>query len=194
MNEWGINDDDLFNIPSPHLKHRDLLDKMEKIREEFNKSSWNSQPTPDETDLLVISSGISRRYSEEAIHLLNAKTSVLNLTTTYPLPLKIVFDNLKNAKRVLFAEEIDPFVEDEVRTIAIDLDRIPEFHGKRDHSVPAYGEMTTDIMEEVIAQVLNLKLEPRKKIESDILIPVLAVLIVIFTGQLERYGSDLAAD
>jgi indolepyruvate ferredoxin oxidoreductase alpha subunit len=164
--------DDLFNIPSPHLKHKDLLDKLEKIREEFNNSSWNSKPTCEETDLLVISSGISRRYSEEAIHLLKAETSnVLNLTTTYPLPRKIVLENLKKAKRVLFAEEIDPFVEDEVRSLAIELEKIPEFHGKRNHSIPAYGEMTTDVMQEAIAQVLKLKLESRKKIESDILIP-----------------------
>ena len=165
-------DDDLFNIPIPHLKHRDLLEKMEKVREEFDGSSLNSKPLFDKIDLLIISSGISRRYSEEAIHLLNAKNiGVLNLTTTYPLPRKTVLKSLKKAKRVLFSEEVDSFVEEEVRSLAIELDKIPEFHGKRNRAVPSYGEMTTDVMQEAIAKVLDLKFEMRKKIDSDILIP-----------------------
>jgi len=165
-------DDDLFNIPSPHLKHKDLLEKIERVREEFEKSSWNSKPLHDDTDLLIISCGISRRYSEEAIHLLNVKSvGVLNLTTTYPLPRKIILEGLKKTKRVLFSEEVDPFVEDEVRALAIELDRLPKFHGKRDDSIPAYGEMTTDVMKETIAHLLNLKLESRKKVSSEILIP-----------------------
>jgi len=164
--------DSLFNIPSPHLKHKDLLHKMEKVREEFDKSAWNSQSSMREFDLLIISSGISRRYSEEAIHLLNAEdVSILNLTTTYPLPRQTVLDGLKMTKRVLFSEEIDPFVEDEVRTLASELDTRPEFHGKRDGSIPSYGEMTTDIMQKAIAHLQNIKFEARKNIDSEILIP-----------------------
>jgi len=78
---------------------------------------------------LIITSGISRLYSQEAISLLDSKnTGILNLVTTYPLPKRIVVDALKKTKRVLFSEEIDPFVEDEVRSLAIELDNVPELH------------------------------------------------------------------
>ena len=164
--------DNLFNVPAPHLKHRDLLEKMKQISVVFDSSSWNTIPTSLETDLLIISSGISRRYSEEAIHLLNAKDiGVLNLVTTYPLPEKIVIDALKKTKRVLFSEEIDPFVEEAVRSLAIELDSNPEFHGKKTGAIPAYGEMSTDVMQEAIAKLKKIKFAKVTPAKSDILIP-----------------------
>ena len=164
--------ENLFNVPSPHLKHRDLLDKMERISDVFGNSSWNTKLTSKDVDLLIISSGISRRYSEEAIHLLNAKNiDVLNLVTTYPLPRKVILDALNKTRRVLFSEEIDPFVEEEVRSLALELDEIPEFYGKKTGAIPAFGEMTTDVMLDAIATIMKLKLNRREQLDSDILIP-----------------------
>ena len=164
--------ENLFNVPSPHLKHRNLLDKIELIRDVFDNSSWNTKPTSKDVDLLIISSGISRRYSEEAIHLLEVKNiEVVNLVTTYPLPRKVITKALKKTRRVLFSEEIDPFVEEEVRSLALELDEIPEFYGKKTGAIPAYGEMTTDVMLETIAKILKLNLTRREQFDSDILIP-----------------------
>ncbi len=121
--EWkaGPLKDDLFNVPAPHFKHRDLLGKMEQISKTYDESKWNTNPAEKDLDVLIISSGISRRYSQEAIHLLSSKDiGILNLVTTYPLPRRSVVDALKKTRRVLFSEEINPFVEDEVRSLAID--------------------------------------------------------------------------
>lgn len=172
--EWtaGFLKEGLFNVPSPHFKHRNLLNKMEQISKTYDKSKWNTQPAEKDLDVLIISSGISRLYSQEAIHLLDSKDiGILNLVTTYPMPRRIVIAALKKTKRVLFSEEIDPFLEDEVRSLAIELDNVPEFHGKRTGVVPAFGEMTTDVMRGAIASLKNIKLNKRKKIDSDILIP-----------------------
>ena len=164
--------DNLFNVPAPHMKHRDLLKKMNQIRKVFEESSWNTLPSEKNIDVLIISSGISRRYSEEAIHLLDAENiGILNLVTTYPLPRKIVETALIQAKRVLFSEEIDPFVEEEVRSLVVELSNVPEFHGKRSGAIPAFGEMTTDVMREAIADLKKIKLGKFKQIDSDILIP-----------------------
>jgi len=164
--------DGLFNVPSPHLKHRNLLKKMEQINKIFEESSWNAVPTEKEIDILIISTGISRRYSEEAIHLLEVeKCDILNLVTTYPIPTKIVKAALVQAKRILFSEEVDPFVEEEVRSLAIELGNIPEFHGKRTGAIPAYGEMSTDIMREAIAKLKKIKFNKVEQADLDILIP-----------------------
>jgi indolepyruvate ferredoxin oxidoreductase alpha subunit len=171
---WNIEniEDNLYNVPIPHLKHRDLLDKMKKIKSDFEDSPWNQLTNKKTMDLLIVSSGVSRRYSVDAIQLLDAKdTELLNLVTTYPLPKKVVLDALGKTKSVLFAEEVDPFIEDEVRSLAVELDEIPKFHGKNDDIIPSYGEMTTDIMKLAIAKLRNLQLEPMKKPDSDFLIP-----------------------
>lgn len=172
--EWtaGFLKEGLFNVPSPHFKHRDLLTKMRKISKTYEESKWNTQSSMKDLDVLIISSGISRRYSQEAVHLLDTNDiGILNLVTTYPMPKRIIVAALKETKRVLFSEEIDPFLEDEVRALAIELDNIPEFHGKRTGAVPTFGEMTTDVMQEAIAKLKNIKLDKRKKIDSDILVP-----------------------
>lgn len=172
--EWkaGFLKESLFNVPLPHFKHRDLLIKMKQISETFDESKWNTKPVEKDLDVLIISSGISQRYSQEAIHLLDSKEiGILNLVTTYPIPRKIVVAALKKTERVLFSEEIDPFIEDEVRSLAVELDSIPEFHGKRTGAIPTYGEMTTDVMREAIANLKNIKLDKRKEIDSDILVP-----------------------
>lgn len=164
--------ENLFNVPTPHLKHRDLLKKMDKISEVFEESLWNTLPSEKKIDVLIISSGISRRYSEDAINLLDAENiGVLNLVTTYPLPNKIVSAAISKAKQVLFSEEIDPFIEEEVRSLAVELGNIPEFHGKRNGTIPAFGEMTTDLMREAIANLRGIKFGKTKQVESDLLIP-----------------------
>ncbi len=171
---WNIEDleDNLYNVPVPHLKHRDLLEKMKRIQSDFETTPWNRVTSMKNTDLLIVSSGVSRRYSYDAIQLLGAKNiSLLNLVTTYPLPKKIVLETLAKTKRVLFAEEVDPFIEDEVRSLAVDLDVIPEFHGERDETIPSYGEMTTDIMKLAIAKLKNIPLQTIKTTSSDFLIP-----------------------
>ena len=172
--EWKAEflKDDLFNVPSPHLKHRDLLDKLSEISKNFEKSKWNSQRIDNDLDLLIISSGICRRYSEEALHLLDCKkTNVLNLVTTYPIPKATIESALKKTKAVLFSEEVDSFVEDEIRSLAFEMDSAPEFHGKRTGAIPTFGEMTTDEMIESIANVMDLELDIVERYESDILIP-----------------------
>lgn len=164
--------DNLFNIPIPHLKHRNLLVKMEQISKVFDESSWNTLPIEKDVEVLIISSGISRRYSEEAIQLLNAKNiDVMNLVTTYPLPREIVTSALKKTKRILFSEEIDPFLEEEVGFLAIGLNSIPEFYGKKNGAIPAFGEMTTDIMLDTVADLMKIKHNKREETDSGILIP-----------------------
>jgi indolepyruvate ferredoxin oxidoreductase alpha subunit len=145
---------------------------MKTIKTDFENSPWNRVTSEKDIDLLIVSSGVSRRYSYDAIQLLGAKNiGLLNLVTSYPLPKKTVLDTLAKAKRVLFAEEVDPFIEDEVRSLAVDLDVIPEFHGKRDVTIPSYGEMTADIMRTAIAKLKDIPLETIKTTASDILVP-----------------------
>jgi len=141
----------LFNVPSPHLRHRDLLDKLEKISSEFEKTSLNVSGTGG---LLVLTSGISSLYTKEAIHRLKPeKTTHLNLLTTYPLPKKQLTKALKQAERVLFIEENDPFLEDEVRSLAVEMDSPPKFFGRATGDVPRYGEMNTDIVMTALAKI-----------------------------------------
>ncbi len=164
--KWSVTDglpERLYNVPNPHLRHSDLLEKLEIISQEFEDSEWNSLDSRDSTNLLTVSTGICLRYVEEAIDLLDDnKVGSLGLVTTHPLPKKFLLKAMKDVDNVLFAEEIDPFVEDAIRSLSVNRPsgETPQFHGKRTGNVPAFGEMNTDILMEAIAGIQGVDYEP----------------------------------
>lgn len=153
----------LYNVPNPHLKHRDLLEKMKEISKKFMHSKWNKVPSVKDTGLLIVTSGVCHRYSKEAIQILEAENvDTLNIVTTYPMPENLITDSLKKARSILFVEEVDPFIEDEVRSLVAEGNEQFKFYGKRDGSLPAFGEMTTDIIIDALAKIVGKKTERKK--------------------------------
>jgi indolepyruvate ferredoxin oxidoreductase alpha subunit len=144
----------LYNVPSPHLRHRDLLAKIQKVSEEFEGSQLNVTSNIEDMKLLVISSGISSLYIQEAVQSLGSvKIGHVNLVTTFPLPGKDISDLLQRVDRILFVEENDPFIEDAIKSIAADLEETPHFYGKGTGHIPSYGEMNTDIILTTLAKL-----------------------------------------
>jgi indolepyruvate ferredoxin oxidoreductase alpha subunit len=152
----------LYNVPNPHLRHRDLLVKMSEMSKEFEDSSFNSE-TVVKKDLLVITSGISSIYTQEAIHMLGSDTiSHLNLVTTYPLPKSNLTRVLENAERILIVEENDPFLEDEIRSLAAGMSKHPQFFGKDTDDIPLFGEMNTDRVLAALKKLTGQDVESRE--------------------------------
>jgi indolepyruvate ferredoxin oxidoreductase alpha subunit len=163
----------LYNVPSPHLRHRDLLEKMEKVVMDFEESPFNSGTNIEAANLLVISSGISSLYSKEAIQALQSeKIGHMNLTTTYPLPKKVITQILQAADSILFVEENDSFLEDQIRSFSVELKESPQFYGKRTGHIPSYGEMNCDLVLNALLRLTGNEEEPTKpKVQKpDILI------------------------
>ena len=160
----------LYNVPNPHLKHRELLEKIHQISRRFSESKWNKRAIDEKSEILVISSGVCHRYSTEAVHLLTMhQVNTLKLVTTYPLPEDLVVSSLEETNHVLFAEEIDPFIEDEIRTVAAGLQTRPVFHGKRTGIIPSYGEMNTDIIKSALFTILGEKDDNKRSTYPDLL-------------------------
>jgi len=116
----------------------------------------------DGTNLLTISTGMCLRYVEEAVDLLDDnKVGCLGLVTTHPLPKEFLLKAMKGVEKVLFAEEIDPFVEDAIRSLVVNRParETPQFYGKRTGNIPAFGEMNTDILLEAIARIQGVSHE-----------------------------------
>ena len=163
--KWKVTDglpERLYNVPNPHLRHSDLLEKLELISQEFEDSEWNSVVSRDSTDLLTISTGMCLRYVEEAVDLLDDnKVGCLGLVTTHPLPKEFLLKAMKGVEKVLFAEEIDPFVEDAILSLSVNCPagETPQFYGKRTGNVPSFGEMNTDILLEAIARIQGVGYE-----------------------------------
>jgi indolepyruvate ferredoxin oxidoreductase alpha subunit len=157
----------LYNVPSPHLRHRDLLEKMEEVTKEFEESPFNVDTNVNDMSILVISSGINSLYIQEAIQTLQSeKIGHLNVVTTYPLPKKTISDLLQGVDRILFVEENDPFLDDAIRSLSADFEETPHFYGKRTGHIPAYGEMNTDVVLTILAKLTGQEESIKKEDHS----------------------------
>ncbi|GAB4345086.1 MAG: indolepyruvate ferredoxin oxidoreductase subunit alpha [Candidatus Abyssubacteria bacterium] len=154
------------------ITHSVLHGKFEKAREIFEKSEFNKYVGPPGAELVIITSGAGWLYSQEAVRVLGLENEVgiLKLGTTWPLPNQFIVNNLKGVKRVLFVEEIDPFVENNVKSLLADYIgselEIIKFFGKgsghvRSRFGPALGEIDPDIVIQALAEVKGVEYQPQ---------------------------------
>jgi len=154
-------------IPMPSsLRHSFLHMKLDKAREKFESSSYNQYVGPDKAELLIITCGSCWLYSQDAVKALKLenKVGILKLGTLWPLPEKFITENLNKSQRVLFVEEIDPFLERGIMEIFANLppsDLHPTFYGKRSGHVNSYGELNPDMVIKAISTILDLAYQPR---------------------------------
>jgi len=93
-----------------------------------------------------ISSGVSYLYTKE----LFPEYSFLKLGMVWPLPKKMIAEFFKKVKKVIIVEELDPFLETEIKAMGYKV-----WHGK--DLVPAIGELSTGIIEQALSKVVTGK-------------------------------------
>ncbi len=161
---------ELWDMHNPHkstftagpslVAHKVLHEKLEKIRELFETSTFNRYVGPENPELLIITCGSCTSYCTEAVSELKfgEKVGVLKLGTTWPLPEKLVAKYLRTTKKVLFVEETDPFVEQSVMELAARL--LPAtcdlaFYGAKSGHVDPYNEQSTDLVIKTLTGILG---------------------------------------
>ena len=146
------------DIPAHARKfHPLILEKIEKIREEFNDMPFNWIEGDENAKVGIIAPGLAYAYVKEALHWLGVENvKILKLGTPFPVPYGLLEKFMDGLEKVLIVEELEPVVEEQVKTWAYDRGlRIP-IHGK--DLVPRVYEMTTRRAVTAIAKFLGLKL------------------------------------
>jgi indolepyruvate ferredoxin oxidoreductase, alpha subunit len=75
----------------------------------WNRIEWG------ERDLGIIASGVVYEYAREVFE----QASFLKLGMTYPLPEKMIREFARGVRQVLVIEELDPFIEEQVKAMGI---------------------------------------------------------------------------
>ncbi len=164
------------------LLHPLLHRRADDARERFETSPFNAYQGPPEATRVVVVAGPGWTYALEAVRLLGAgdEVGVLKLGTTWPLPERFLLSHLRHAREVLFLEEIEPFIETEVKGLyaqhAPGIGAIT-FLGKASGHVagpsgPGVGELTPEIVGAAISALTGRPLEPRapafrRKVEAE---------------------------
>ncbi|MBN1658432.1 MAG: indolepyruvate ferredoxin oxidoreductase subunit alpha [Anaerolineae bacterium] len=79
---------------------------------ELNRVEWGSH------DLGIVTCGVAYQYAKEVF----PETSILRLGMTYPLPPGLVRDFADKVERLIVLEELDPFLEEQIRLMGIEVE------------------------------------------------------------------------
>ena len=148
----------------PH--HKILHERFNRAKEMVEESAFNFYRGPEKPELMVVTSGSGWMYSLEAVINLNVqdRVGILKLGTTWPLPESLVLNHLKKADRILFIEEVDPFLENNVKEVYAQncLAVGPKaFFGKASGDIPGIGELNPEIVTQAIQNLIQVPYQPR---------------------------------
>jgi indolepyruvate ferredoxin oxidoreductase alpha subunit len=117
------------------IRRRAMEERILKLRSYVENFPLNEMVLADRK-LGVISSGVGYQYAREVFK----DASHLKLVSTYPLPENLIRRFAEEVERVIVIEELDPYIEEEVRRLGIPVS------GK--DFIPIIGELNPEIIEE----------------------------------------------
>jgi len=143
-------------------QHSALHQKLERAREEFEGSEFNWYVGPEEAKFVIVTSGSGWFYSREAVAALglDAEVGILKLGTTWPLPERFIIDHLKQATEILVVEEIDPFLEQNIKVLLAEQMktlRPIDVYGARTGHLPGFGDINQDKVAKALASIRGLE-------------------------------------
>ena len=141
-------------------KHPVLLKSLEKAKEISEKSSYNRVKHKGKSkEFGVISSSSAYNYAVEAADLLDLDVSILKLGMTHPLPEKMIGEFLKRHEKIIIVEELEPYLEMQIKAIAKDYAPNVKIYGKMKKSYfPRDGEFSTRTVATGLVKITSKKL------------------------------------
>ena len=102
-------------------KHGVFLKNMEKAKEISESSAYNRVTRGGKSkEFGIISSSSAYNYAVEAADLLGLDANFLKLGMTHPLPERMIGGFLKLNRRIVVVEELEPYLEMQIKAIAKD--------------------------------------------------------------------------
>jgi indolepyruvate ferredoxin oxidoreductase alpha subunit len=144
-------------VPVYALKnHKWLLERMKKASEISENTEINYVLNEDaKEELGIITSGVSFAYCVDVLKKLNLNLRILKLGMTNPIPKKLCSNFMKKLEGVIMLEELDPYLEHEIKSLAGENGLALKIFGKEEGYFPKYGEFNPDIVEEGITKILK---------------------------------------
>ncbi|HUU63769.1 MAG TPA: indolepyruvate ferredoxin oxidoreductase subunit alpha [Dehalococcoidia bacterium] len=136
-------------VPSNARVRRHAMEERIKKLQAYVEDFPLNQMLLADRRLGVISDGVAYQYAREVF----SDASHLKLTTIYPIPANLIRRFAREVERVVVVEELDPYLEDEVRRLGIAVT------GKE--FIPIIGELNPEIVEDGAIQAGLLSASPK---------------------------------
>ncbi|MBU0476803.1 indolepyruvate ferredoxin oxidoreductase subunit alpha [Patescibacteria group bacterium] len=151
---------------------RELLEKVAKIKKISENSKLNQVYIGQSSAKLkmgVITSGVSCLYVKEAMEELNLDLPILKLGFFHPLPEKKIEGFIKKFKKVLIVEELESYLEKEIKVLAKGVNPKLQIFGK--DLLPEIGELKPDLVALALAKFAGKKYKKPSIISAQLSIP-----------------------
>ncbi len=151
--------------------HKKMHDMQKKISRMYEATHFNYYLGPEKPDLLIVTCGSGWLYSAEAVKILSLSKSVgiLKLGTTWPLPIQFLQTHLIKTGRILVIEEIDAFLEANLKEFVVDnmSGQRHMFFGKASGHINPYGEINVDSAINAIAGIMGIDYRSRDRMYEE---------------------------
>ena len=136
--------------------HKILAEKYDQSLELSEKSEYNRMAGTGKWG--IVTNGVSMNYVQDALNDLgiNDKVTVLRLGFSYPMPENLILKFLKGVDKVLVVEELEPVMENEIRSIAQSKGIGIPIKGKGDNLFPRLFEFDPGLVRKTIASYFEV--------------------------------------
>jgi indolepyruvate ferredoxin oxidoreductase alpha subunit len=149
-------------------KHEVLLKRFAEAKEISEESPYN-EVVRKGREIGILSSGSAYNYAVEAANLLHLNADFMKLGMIHPLPEKMIGEFLKAHKDVIVVEELEPYLEMQIKAIAKDHAPDIRVYGKMNRTFfPREGELSTRLVAAGLAKITekNLPMDYQKIAEK----------------------------
>ena len=139
------------------IHHKVLLKKMEEAAKISEESPFNRIVRKGNGEIGIVSSSAAYNYVLEAAELLDLNAEILKLGMTHPLPKNKVAEFMQKHKKLVVVEELEPYLELQLRSLAKDHAPNVEIYGRmnKPELFPSYGEFSTRTVIEALAKIFG---------------------------------------
>ena len=150
--------------------HEEAIRRVEKLALEAERWGLVEMIQGDD-EVVVVTGGIAYAYVAEALNAIRMekRPTVLKLSMTYPLPRKTIEEIFKSTRRIVVIEELEPFIEMQLRSLANEMRYDGVIEGKK--YVPRVLELDVKKVSEALSKALNLRVPETKPISPNVSLP-----------------------
>ena len=125
-------------VPGNARRRHALVESRTKALAEYAETCSLNRIEKGDRRMGVIVSGAAYQYVKEA----RPRASILKLGLTNPLPKKLIRQFAKSVEKLYVVEELDPFLEEQIRAMEVKLAQAP--------SEPKQGELTPSLVADLL--------------------------------------------
>ena len=116
--EYRIDRVKYVMVPGNARRRHPVIEERIKQVKEFAETFRHNRVEMGDTSLGIVTNGVAYQYAREVF----PNASFLKLGMTYPLPEQMIRDFGAKVDRLIIVEELDPFIEEEIRLMGIPVE------------------------------------------------------------------------